>query len=263
MQSMPGTIVGGKLRLERPLARGGMGSLWVARHVQLGSAVAVKFLDPRFASSPAHRARFEREARAAANLKTPHVVHVQDYGLEEDTPYIVMELLEGEDLEQRLERVGRMSLQDTARVLGQVAKALKRAHEAGFVHRDLKPLNLFLARVDEEEVVKVLDFGIAKDLHDAAIGNGTQTGELMGSPHYMSPEQVRGLRDIDYLTDLWSLGVILYRMVTGCIPFHGDQFGAILAAVLTEPIPRCAAVGQGLPPPTDAFFPLAMAGEKG
>jgi len=261
MELGPGALIGGKYRIERPLAKGGMGSVWVARHEQLGSTVALKFLDASFAASAAHRARFEREARAAANLKSPHVVHVGDYGFEGDAPYLVMELLEGEDLGQRLHRLGRMSVRDTAKVLVQVGKALKKAHEAGFAHRDLKPANLFIARVDDDEVVKILDFGIAKDQH-AAAGDATRTGEVIGSPHYMSPEQVRAEKDLDHRTDLWSLGIILFRMLTGALPFPGDQLGPVLAKILTEPLPVATQIAPDLPPSMDGFFTRALARDK-
>ncbi|MEZ4306630.1 MAG: protein kinase [Polyangiaceae bacterium] len=261
MEIAPGAVIGGKYRIERALARGGMGSVWVARHVQLGSTLAVKFLDASFAASAAHRARFEREARSAANLKSPHVVHVQDYGFEDESPYIVMELLEGEDLSQRLHRVRRLSTHDTARILVQVGKALRKAHEAGIAHRDLKPANLFLARVDDDEVVKVLDFGIAKEQHGIA-GEATRTGEVIGSPHYMSPEQVRAEKDIDHRTDLWSLGIILYRMLVGSLPFPGDQLGPVLAKILTDPIPVPTQHAPDLPPTLDPFFARALARDK-
>ncbi|MBK8252715.1 MAG: serine/threonine protein kinase [Polyangiaceae bacterium] len=256
-----GTVVGGKYRIEKALARGGMGSVWIARHVQLGSTMAIKFLDPSFAASAAHRARFEREARSAANLKSPHVVHVQDYGFEGDAPYIVMELLEGEDLNQRLHRVRRMNLNETAKVLVQVGKALKKAHEAGIAHRDLKPANLFIARVDDDEVVKVLDFGIAKEQH-AAAGDATRTGEVIGSPHYMSPEQVKAEKDLDHRTDLWSLGIILFRMLVGTLPFPGDQLGPVLAKILTDPIPVPSQYVPDLPRTMDGFFMRALARDK-
>ncbi len=261
MRIAVGTVVA-KYQLEQPLARGGMGSVWVARHVKLGTPLAVKFLDPRFAAAPAFIERFEREARAAATLQSPHVVHVQDYGVEEDTPYLVMELLRGEDLSARLNRVGRLSLPETSRVLVQIGKALRKAHEAGIVHRDLKPANLFLTRIDDDEVVKVLDFGIAKETQ-GAVGEATKTGETMGSPHYMSPEQARADKGIDHRADLWSLGVILYRMVTGVLPFPGDVIGAVLSRILVEPVPRVADSAPDLPAAElDAFFAKAMAKTK-
>jgi eukaryotic-like serine/threonine-protein kinase len=257
----PGMIVGGKYRLERALGHGGMGRLWVARHAQLGSSLAVKFLAPKFAASPVFRARFEREARAAANLKCPQVVHVQDYGFEGDAPYLVMELLEGEDLNQRLTRSGRMSLDDAAKVVSHTGKALRKAHEAGIVHRDIKPANLFLARVGEEEIVKVLDFGIAKEIATPS-GETTSTGELLGSPHYMSPEQCSAVRDIDARADLWSLGVILFRMLTGRLPFPGNQMTTVITKILTESAPSATELAPDLPPAFDAFFKRALARDR-
>ncbi|WP_233562039.1 serine/threonine-protein kinase, partial [Sorangium cellulosum] len=156
-----GSVVGGKYRLERPLAGGAMGFLWVARHLQLDVEVALKFMMPQHADSPVARARFEREAKASAQLRTPHVVHVYDYGLEGDTPYLAMELLEGEDLAAYLVRRGRLAPAETLGIIVQVCKALRRAHEVGLIHRDLKPANIFLAR-QGDEVVKILDFGVAK-----------------------------------------------------------------------------------------------------
>ena len=260
MQVVVGAVIAGKYQLETPLARGGMGSVWVARHVKLGSRLAVKFLDPRFAASPAFIERFEREARAAAALQSPNVVHVQDYGVEDDTPYLVMELLQGEDLGQRLSRLGRLSLPETARILMQVGKALRKAHEGGIVHRDLKPANLFLMRADDDEVVKVLDFGIAKEV--ASVGEATKTGEVMGSPHYMSPEQARADKGVDHRADVWALGVILYRAVTGALPFPGDVLGAVLSRILVDPVPPVGSVAPDLPASLDGFFAKAMAKSK-
>ncbi|WP_437502228.1 serine/threonine-protein kinase [Sorangium sp. So ce1099] len=264
MHYAPDSVVGGKYRLERPLSRGGMGSVWVARHINLGSPVAVKFMAPTYAASSAFLARFEREARIAASLQSPHVVYVQDYGIDDDTPYLVMELLQGEDLGTRLERVGRLSLVDATLILMQAGKAIRRAHDAGLVHRDLKPANLFLVRVEEEqdEIVKVLDFGIVKETGAHLTGEVTRTGELLGSPHYMSPEQVRGEKDVDRRSDLWSLGVILFCAVTGVLPFQGDQLGAVIANILVAPLPSASQLAPDLPPAIDAFFARALSRDR-
>ncbi|XYH95455.1 serine/threonine-protein kinase [Sorangium sp. So ce1128] len=264
MHYAPDSVVGGKYRLERPLSRGGMGSVWVARHINLGSPVAVKFMAPTYAASSTFVARFEREARIAASLQSPHVVYVQDYGIDDDTPYLVMELLQGEDLGTRLERVGRLSLVDATLILMQAGKAIRRAHDAGLVHRDLKPANLFLVRVEEEqdEIVKVLDFGIVKETGTHLKDEVTRTGELLGSPHYMSPEQVRGEKDVDRRSDLWSLGVILFCAVTGELPFQGDQLGAVIANILVAPLRSASQLAPDLPPAIDAFFARALARDR-
>ncbi|EYF01339.1 serine/threonine-protein kinase [Chondromyces apiculatus] len=262
MQINAGTIIDNKYRLERPLSRGGMGMVWVARHARLGSPVAVKFMDAAFASSSTFVARFEREARIAANLQSPHVVHVQDYGIDGGVPYLVMELLQGEDLGSRLDRERRMSLPQAAQILSQVGKALRRAHESGLVHRDLKPGNIFLARVDDEEIAKVLDFGIVKEAPGQLKGEATQPGEVLGSPHYMSPEQVLGESDVDHRSDLWALGVILFKMLTGTLPFPGDQLGAVMGKILTELPPQATRVAPDLPAAMDGFFARALVRDR-
>ncbi|XYH93480.1 serine/threonine-protein kinase [Sorangium sp. So ce1128] len=264
MDVEPGTIVGEKYRLEGPLSRGGMGSVWVARHVELGAPVAIKFMDPEHAASPEFRARFYREARTAANLESPHVVSVQDYGIQGTVPYLVMELLRGEDLSRRLRRVRRLPLAEAARIAIQTCKALRRAHDSGLVHRDLKPGNLFLSRVDDdEEIVKVLDFGIAKQLTGKLLSDETtKTGELLGSPFYMSPEQARGDKNLDARSDLWSLGVILFRAVTGRLPFEGDVLGAVLSRILVEPIPQATQLAPDLPAELDDFFLRALSRDR-
>ncbi len=262
----PGAIVAGKYRIEKPLARGGVGTVWIARHVQLQHLVAVKFLDPKVASSPQVRTRFEREARAAAHLKTPHVVQVFDYGIQSDTPYLVMELLEGETLHARLRRETRIGMVDTFGILAQIGKGLRRAHEIGFVHRDLKPANIFLTRPheseDSEAIVKILDFGIAKETGGEVVGESTRTGELVGSPHYMSPEQIRGEREVDARSDLWALGVIVYRVLTGYLPFPGEVLTAVITKIVVDPIPSAVQYLPGAPASLESFFETALARDK-
>ncbi len=259
MQLERGSIVTGRYRLERPLAQGAMGCVWVARHLQLDVDVAIKLMAPGFAESDEARVRFEREAKASALLKVPNAVHVYDYGIEAGAPFLVMELLEGEDLAARLHRQGRLSLAATLAVIEPIGKALRRARELGLVHRDLKPGNIFLARNGGEEIVKVVDFGIAK----AAAGLGldahaTRTGALLGSPRYMSPEQVRKSNQIDHCSDLWALGVIAFECTTGQVPFPGDEIGEVLVDVCTAPIPRASSVAPDLGPEVDHFFDHAL-----
>jgi eukaryotic-like serine/threonine-protein kinase len=255
----PGVIVGGRYRLQRVLARGGMGSVWVGWHTQLDVPVAVKFMDPLLAADPAARERFEREAKSAAQLRSPHVVQVLDYGVENDRPFLVMERLEGEDLRDRLRRVGRLSLESASRILNQCCKALRLAADRGIVHRDLKPGNIFLAKSGGDEVVKILDFGVAKTTMPSKIsGDSTQTGVLLGSPHYMSPEQARGARDVDHRSDLWSMGVILFHVVTGKKPFEGAQLGDVIVKICSDPLPRASDCAPDLPPSVDYFFQRAL-----
>ena len=194
------TIVAGKYALGRRLGRGGMGSVWAAEHLTLRSQVAIKFIDSQFATSPEAVSRFLREARAAAALRSPHVVQILDHGVDNGAPYIVMELLDGESLAARLRRLVRLTAEETALIVTQVARATAKAHEARIVHRDLKPDNIFIVQNDDEHLAKVLDFGIAK-LLDSSVGpsgSATRTGALVGSPYYMSPEQAEGTKQVDF-----------------------------------------------------------------
>ena len=259
-----GLVIAGKYRLERPLARGGMGSVWVARHLGLDLAVAIKFMDVGMASLDESRVRFEREAKLSARIRSPHVVEVLDYGTDLGRPYIAMELLVGEHLGDRLRREGRLWLPDATAIVLQVAKALRRAHEAGVVHRDLKPANVFLCRVDDDEdedLVKLLDFGIAKSGWDDD-GEVTKTGVVLGSPSYMSPEQVRGIKYIDHRSDLWSLGVLLYRAVTGQMPFQGESNLDVALRIAGDACPLATSLAPDLPPEIDALFARALARDR-
>jgi len=253
-----GQTIASKFRLTRPLAKGGMGSVWAAQHVSLDVPVAVKFMDPRLADVNELRARFEREAKAAAQLRMPNVVQILDYGVEETTPYLVMEFLKGEDLGARLARDGRLSMHDAVPILTQIGKALRRAHDEGIVHRDLKPANVFLSDQDDEVLVKVLDFGIAKLMRPDNVDDATKTGAVMGSPLYMSPEQVRGLKGIDHRTDLWSLGVIAYRVLTGQVPFPGTVTGDVFLKICTERPIRPTDHVPELDPSVDVFMEKAL-----
>ncbi len=241
-----------------------MGSVWEGIHATLGTRVAVKFIDAEHAESPEARRRFENEARAAATLRSKHVVEVYDHGLMDDgRPFIVMEFLEGEPLDKRLDQVGRISPADTARVVAQVCRALAKAHPAGIVHRDLKPDNVFLVWDDEDgsDVAKVVDFGIAKFTDSKGPTSATRTGSVLGTPYYMSPEQARGLRTVDYRSDLWSVGVIAFRCMTGHLPFEGEAVGDVLVKLCTAPLPVPSQYVPDLPVGFDAWFARALSRE--
>jgi serine/threonine-protein kinase len=201
-----GTILGNKYRVLSLIGQGGMGSVWRGEHLGLSAPVAIKVMDQALATTAEGSARFHREAQAAAALRSPHVVQILDHGVDAATqaPFIVMELLEGESLASRLQRCGRLDPAETAKVLTEAGRALMRAHEAGIVHRDLKPDNLFLVKDDDQEITKVLDFGIAKATSTAlATSSATRTGSLLGTPYYMSPEQMTGSKQVDYRSDDW------------------------------------------------------------
>lgn len=252
-----GRVIAGKYRLDRPLAQGGMGALWVARHLQLDTDVAVKLMGSAYADSVDARTRFEREAKSCAQLRSPHVVQVHDYGVEDETPFLVMELLEGEDLGSLIRRRGRLTVLEAVRVLVPVCKALRRAHEAGIVHRDIKPSNIYLARMGEDETVKVLDFGVAKVKAIPGSGQGTRAGVLLGSPNYMSPEQVRS-KGVDHRSDLWSVGVVFFQAVTGELPFPGEEIGDVLVEICTDDIPVASERAPDLDPAVDELIARAM-----
>ncbi|MBK8255225.1 MAG: protein kinase [Polyangiaceae bacterium] len=251
-----GVLLGGRYLLERRLAEGGMGAVWRARHIKLDVPVVVKVMTPVLASSSEARTRFEREAKAAARLTSPHVVEVHDYGVEGDTPYIVMEHLEGQDLAMRLAARGHLRVDETAEVIDQIAKALDVAHAAGVVHRDLKPSNVFLAKTGREEVVKVLDFGVAKLRSEPGIS--TLPGMVMGSPSYMSPEQTKGATALDYRSDLWSLGVVAFECLTGALPFDRDDVTDLIIAISQAPVPSVTSFAPWLNPELNSFFVRAL-----
>lgn len=253
----PGMVIAGKVRLDQLLGKGGMGAVWRGTHLTLGTPVAVKFMGD---SSPEALARFQREAQVAAQIRSSNVVAIHDFGIENDLPYIVMELLDGEDLGVRLKRIQRLTLAETVQILLPVARGLERAHQAKLVHRDLKPENIFLVREGDEDVPKILDFGIAKTLVADPDGfDVTSEGAVLGTPYYMSPEQSRARRDIDHRADLWALGVIIYRMVTGNRPFSGVTATALAVQICTEAPPSVSSVMPELPPQLDAFFARALA----
>ncbi|HEY4013237.1 MAG TPA: serine/threonine-protein kinase [Polyangiaceae bacterium] len=258
-----GQVVGGKFRLESVIGRGAMGSVWTATHVSLGHRVAIKLVAREFVKSPEALRRFDAEAKAAARLQSRHVVQVFDNGtLDDGTPYIAMELLSGENLEQRIQRGGPIALAETVDILAQCARALARAHAAGIVHRDIKPENVFLAHEPDgdADVVKILDFGVAKvTMAIEGWTSKTGTGAMLGTPIYMSPEQVRASRDVDHRTDLYSLGLVAYTMLTGRLVVEAETFGDVLLKICTQPLPSLREAAPALPPAVDAWFQRACA----
>jgi eukaryotic-like serine/threonine-protein kinase len=229
-----GAVVGGRFRIEEILGAGGMGVVVVATHLELGNRVAIKFLRDELLRFPDLVERFIREARAAARLRTEHICRVLDVNrLESGAPYIVMEVLEGTDLARIIAQRPVPAALAVHYVL-QACVALAEAHAAGIVHRDLKPANLFIThRLDGSELVKVLDFGIAKAISDEA--SLTHTKVTMGSPGYMSPEQLESARDVDARTDLWALGVTLYQLISGRLPFWAPSATEVAIKITSEP----------------------------
>ena len=254
----PGTLLGGSYRLSARIGRGAMSEVWRAEHVSLGAPCAVKVMDVSQGPDIAERLRrFHQEARAVAQLRSPHVVQVLDDGIDGAYAYLVMDLLEGETLEERLSRRGRLSAAETAHLVTGIAQGLACAHGAGLLHRDLKPANVFLARErrasGDDEIVKLLDFGIAKwtDL-PAEAQVQTHDGKVVGTPSYMSPEQVRGTK-LDRRSDLWQVGVIAWECVTGKRPFDGPSVGDTFVRICSVPAPPASSLAQ-VPEAFDAWL---------
>jgi serine/threonine protein kinase len=245
-----GSMLNGKYRIERVLGVGGMGAVVAARHERLGESVAIKFLLPRALGQGRQAQRFLREARAASRIRSPHVARVFDVDLRADgAPFIVMEHLAGETLAARLRREGPLPIHHTVDHLLEACEAIAEAHSLGIIHRDLKPANLFLARgAGNIELLKVLDFGISKLVAPDSSDADSTTGEgFVGSPPYMSPEQLTDPTRIDHRTDIWSLGVILYECLTGKAPFKAESVGQVLAAILQGRPPAVGVLRPGVP----------------
>jgi eukaryotic-like serine/threonine-protein kinase len=261
----PGGIVGGKFRVDRVLGEGGMGIVVAATHLQLGQTVALKCMRPEVVS-PSYLKRFMREARASVKLKSQHAARVIDVGAFEDgMPYIVMEYLEGQDLSELLKQRGRLPVHEAVEYMLQACEAIGEAHSYGIVHRDIKPANLFLAQgPGGAPTIKVLDFGVSKILDLEAQGDDTNPGgrirdgrplrandsvvtrvtDLLGSPSYMAPEQVLNASAADTRSDIWSVGVILFKLVCGRGPFTAESLGELVQQVMKNRIPT---VGELLP----------------
>jgi serine/threonine protein kinase len=251
-----GQVVADRYLLLSLCGKGGMGSVWRARDLPEGRECAVKILHRTAPERFPHLAeRFLREAKVATAIDSPNAVRVLDYGVDRGLPFIVMELLEGETLAATLRRSGRITAVETFAIVDQVAKALARAHEIGVVHRDLKPANIFLSRASDGGIAaKVLDFGIAKIVDDETVSKDlTETGAVLGTPHYMSPEQIDGARYVDRRADLWSLAVIAFECITGRRPFQGDGLRALFLAICVHERPLASSLCS-VPSGFDAWF---------
>lgn len=263
-----GDIVAGKFEIQRVLGEGGMGYVVAARHLSLGQTVALKFLRQEVMTRE-HRTRFLREARNTVKLKSKHVSRVLDVGeLPDGTPYMVMEYLEGTDLSDLLHSSGPLPVPVACEYVRQACEAVAEAHSHGIIHRDLKPANLFLTKgPGGEPIVKVLDFGVSKvmdlgvDARDEETSPGgrprpkragesvvTKATDLLGSPSYMAPEQIASARDADRGSDIWSLGVILFRLTSGKAPFQAPALGELIQRIMYGPIPDLRAVKPDIPP---------------
>jgi serine/threonine-protein kinase len=248
-----GTIIGGKYRTDHLLGEGGMGVVVAATHLQLDQPVAIKLLRAENIGRPEVVTRMVREARAVARLHSEHVVRVLDVGTEAGTPFIVMERLVGADLGHIAETQGRVPVATAVDWVLQACDAVGEAHALGIVHRDLKPANLFLSQsAHGAQTIKVLDFGIAKTAAFGDLGL-TGTSTVMGSPAFMSPEQLRSSRNVDGRTDVWSLGVILWQLVIGTLPFQGESFTEICVHIVVDPLPRMPKV-PGVPSALEAVL---------
>ena len=258
-----GTILEGKYRVERLLGAGGMGTVWIAEHTGLHRPVAVKVLDSSATVRDATAVqRFMREAQTAARLRSDHIVDVLDVGKFDDgTPFLIMELLEGETLSSRIKQANRLPQNEAANLVDQLLNGLSAAHDAGVIHRDIKPDNCFITQKAGRDHLKLLDFGISKVAGDAREMRMTRTGVVMGTPYYMAPEQARGAKEIDHRCDLYAVGAILYECVTGRVPFEAESVNELLFKIVLEPLVPPRSMAPELDPAFEEIILHAMGRE--
>ncbi len=247
-----GQVIDGRYRITDLLGSGGMGAVYEAEHLGLGRRVAIKFIDREFAQIDSVAARFTREARAAGSVESEHIVAVYDAGQSDGRPYLVMELLRGEDLGRRLREHGKLSQAETLHIAAQALRGLADAHEVGIIHRDLKPDNLFLvSRKSDRSFVKIVDFGLSKiDRRDLGKTQPyvTRAGTVIGTPLYMSPEQAQAAPDVDARADLYSLGAIVFECLTGRPPHVGESYEQIILSICMNDAPDLRTLDKSISP---------------
>ena len=258
-QDLAGTVLAGKFRLLSKLGEGGMSTVWRAENLFVKKTVAVKLMHPEYARNPRTLDRFRNEATSAGRIGNPHICDILDFGQSELGPYIIMEMLAGESFADLLERCGRIDPGLAVLIIRQSLRGLSAAHAVGIVHRDLKPENVFLHYPEPNRmVVKLMDFGISKFTEEMG-GGKTGANVLMGTPEYMSPEQAEGAANVDARTDIWAMGVMLYRAITGADPFRSNTLAATLLAVTTKDPPSMEQVLKGASPELAAVVQACLA----
>jgi serine/threonine-protein kinase len=265
-EALVGRSIAGKYVIQKLIGHGGMGAVYEAVNEAIGKRVAIKFVDPEFATDEQVVKRFAREARAMSAIESAHIVSVFDAGSEDRRPYLVMELLRGEDLGERLRRTRRVPLGESMHVIAQVLKGLARAHAAGVVHRDLKPDNVFLAKTDMDPLfAKIVDFGISK-IERPRVNTSplalTGRGTVLGTPLYMSPEQAQCSADLDARADLYSVGAILFECLSGRPPHTGETYEQIILSICMSDAPDLRAIEPSVPEPVARFVARALGRDK-
>jgi serine/threonine-protein kinase len=256
-----GTIIAGRYRIERAVGTGGMATIWEGTHLVLNRSIAVKFIHIAGPASSKVRARFLREARVAAAVRHRNVVDIIDFGTEDGRPFMIMELLVGSTLARRLDQGPSMSVAEAVRIMARVLSGLAAVHDAGIVHRDLKPENVFLVEDADGIYPKLLDFGVSRSMDpDSELMSVFPTHEnaIVGTPQYMSPEQARGLKEIDHRSDLWSAGIMLFELLSGVLPFDAEAVGDVIIQIATGTPPDFALLRPDLAGPVENVIKKAM-----